>query len=234
MPAITIHSVPTSGATIVGDLTPAPAIRSEIDALWEAAIRQSPDLFDGPVLSAISLTAERLELVRASYRHVVAARRSPRLNEFLRLRPLAVSGILTCPQGVVLGRRGGVVSQNAGLWELAPSGGVEYDAADVEPDFAAQILKELREEIGLAPDHVRIGSSIGMIEVAESACIDMVIPLATDLSAEEIVAVHRALEGAEYSELRIAAPYELRGWPELVPESKAIIEKWICAPAVSP
>jgi hypothetical protein len=59
----------------------------------------------------------------------------------------------------------------------------------------------------------------------------MVIPLATDLSAEEIVAAHRSLGSAEYGELRIVAPAELHGWPGLMPESRAIIENWICVPA---
>jgi len=231
MSAITIHYPPASGAAIVGDLAPAPAIKSEIDALWEAATRQSPDLFDGPVLSVISLSANRLQLARASYRHVVAARSSPRIKELLGLRPLAVSGILTCPQGLVLGRRGHAVSTGAGLWELAPSGGMEYEAGDAKPDFTTQILKELREEIGLAPDLVRVGQPVGMVEVTQSACIDMVIPLATDLSADEILAAHRTLGSAEYGELRIVPAAELHGWPGLVPESGAIIENWICVPA---
>lgn len=221
---IKIHVVTDLTLEVVGDLAPEPAVRAEIDALWAAAIIERPHLFDGPGLSVVSVDGGCLRVVRTSYRYVMAARRSPRLRQLLQMRTLAVSGVLTCPQGVVLGRRGPEVTQGPGSWELVPSGGVEPCRDGSAPDLRNQILKELGEEVGLGPDQVRVGKPLGMVEDTDSGVIDVVTPLSTDLPVARILEAHQTRGSSEYAELAIMAGPRIRN---LLPESKAIMETWL-------
>jgi hypothetical protein len=166
-----------------------------VDAEWVRALRRSPFLFDGPVLLADVIGENKLVLREANYRHVMALRADPALRRTLGLRPLAVSGVLSCREGVVLGQRGAEVSQDPGHWELVPSGGV------TEPDLEAQILAELHEEIGLGADQVRVGKPIGLI--LDEDVLDIVIPLGCDLAAADIMACHAARGSPEYARLTV-------------------------------
>jgi hypothetical protein len=226
---ITTYSViGTLTLEIAGDLKLPAEIRSEIDALWAATVAQRPNLFDGPILTVVSPPGNHLCLARASYRHLMAARRSPVMAGLLNLRPLAVSGILTCSHGVVLGQRSKDVTQGAEQWELVPSGGLKPSPDGGVPDVRAQILKELEEETGLGPDQVAAGQPIGMIEDTDSGVIDIVIPLSTQSLTSQILAAHETLGSSEYSGLQICPTSRIRSSGlSLLPETKAIIETWI-------
>jgi len=206
----------TSGLELqlLGALPIDPADLREIDALWQQALAGRPTLFDGPMLTVREIAPDRLLLAEISYRHVVAAQASAAIRERLGLRGLAVSGILNCPDGLVFGRRGGMVTSGTGRWELVPSGGV----TPPKPDLARQVLLELEEEIGLSAAQVRVAAPVALIE--QPGLLDVALPLSTDLSASEIKSLHRDRGSAEYDELFIG---DLPNG-ELVPESRAIIE----------
>lgn len=209
---------------IVGDLVTTPELDSEISRLWTEAARERPHLFDGPVLSVIEMAENRLKLARASYRHLLAARRSPAVALSLKLRPLAVTGVLSCPQGLVFGCRGSDVTQASHCWELAPSGGVPPPSQGSSPDIAGQILEELEQEVGLKASDVTVLPPAGLIESSESGVIDIVVPLITPLSADRIIERHRERASNEYAALRICPPQDpqLEELP-LLAETRAII-----------
>jgi len=137
-----------------------------------------------------------LILYQASYRHYLAGRADPVLGHALGLRALGVSGLLSCQDGWVFGRRSAVVD-HCGQWELVPSGGAETT------NLKAQILKELDEEIGLSIDQVVVGDPIGLIE--GEWVVDAVFPLSVSLNAAEITKIHAGRGSAEYDQLHITA-----------------------------
>lgn len=185
---------------IAGALAVPSDLAAAIDAIWATETALRPHLFDGPILSVTDIAPNRLTLLRASYRHSLAARRDPGIAARLKLRPLAVSGVLTCPDGLVFGRRGADVTQASGAWELVPSGGA------VSADLEAQILEELEEEIGLARSQVAVMPPYGLVE--SDGVIDVVMPLSTRARRDEILALHRGLASREYAELLICPAEE--------------------------
>ena len=90
-------------------------VQGAVDALWAAAIGEQPGLFDGPILTVVDLSPGRLLLAPASYRLVIATRRDPGLAQVLKLRPLAVSGILASAEGLVFGCGAHGITQG-GVW----------------------------------------------------------------------------------------------------------------------
>lgn len=215
------------------DLALPAALQASVDRVWEAAIVQNSQLFDGSIFTVVDYAGDRMLLARGSYRHIVAARHDNAIKQALGLKPLAVSGILAGPGGFLFGRRARTVAQGAGLWELAPSGAVDAGNGGATPDLGDEILRELREEIGLTQDQVIVQPPVGIVEDSESGVVDIVLPLATGLSAAEIAAAHETRGSDEYDAVHIAAsPHDfVQARDDILPETRVIVDlfaqRWI-------
>ncbi len=181
------------------------ALEARIDEIWAAEKRLRGDrLFNGPLYSLVGRSVDRLTLQPIGYRHALARRRAPELVAAgLDLWPVAVTGVLTCRDGVVLGRRAGYLPDEPGLWEPAPAGGPD------RLDPAAQVLAELREELGLRPEQVSPPQTCGLILDRSTGVFDIVLRMVTPLDAEAVHAAHRAYGTDEYSALTVVAPEHL-------------------------
>ena len=197
-----------------GPLILAPDQERAVTRLWDQALLAKPEMFDGPIITVERIEIAKLIVRRAHYRHAVAARQATEIA----LRPLAVSGLLSCPDGVVFGRRAAFVSQGAGQWELVPSGGAET------LDLKRQILLELEEEIGLASHQVTVGQPTALLIGKD--CVDAVIPLVTDLSADALAACHAARGSREYDRLLVtSSPHDfIAGRKDVLAASRLIVE----------
>jgi hypothetical protein len=106
----------------------------------------------GQILAYLRMEGRQLFAKVVDYSAYLAQRADPRLRSAHGIVPLAVSGITTAGSAVLVGRRGTRVTAYAGFFELVPSGGIE--TACVLPsgvvDFRLQLLKELKEEVGLS------------------------------------------------------------------------------------
>ena len=204
-----------------GALTIPVEVEISVANLWAAAKVEAPDMFDGPVLSVRRWEGAVLTVEHVRYRHVVAAWRDQKLAELLQIRPLAVTGILSCPQGVVFGQRGSGVAEARCTWELVPSGGA------VDIDLRRQIATEAAEEIGLAGDEISIGEPLALI--VTSQLIDVLFPMATYLSANDIIERHRQRGSREYDRLLVSTSLDefVRSHSDLVAASRAIIDHLI-------
>jgi 8-oxo-dGTP pyrophosphatase MutT (NUDIX family) len=191
------------------DLLPPPAfpalIEARIDEIWtEEKKLRGKRLFNGVIYSLVEWSASRLTLQPIEYRHLLARRRVPELaTAGLIIRPVAVTSVLTCRDGVVLGRRADHVAFAPRLWEAAPAGGLD------RPDPVAQLMEELREELGLTPDQVSLPQACGLIEDSVSGVFDIVLRIVTELDADAVRAVHRAYGSDEYCTLAIVATDQL-------------------------
>jgi hypothetical protein len=152
------------------------AVEQQIEATWKAEnAKRSSGLFNGPVLSFVSLEGDTIEARVTDYRHFLAQKRAPELFEVLAIRPLAVSGVVAFGSKIAFGKRAGNTTQDAGRWELVPSGGLTPRAVDEQGNISAkvQVLEELKEELGLPASHVGSARPFLLIEDVEAHVIDI-------------------------------------------------------------
>jgi hypothetical protein len=191
-----------------------PDIEARVDEIWQREKElRSHQLHNGRLFSVDHRDATTIVGWMSEYRYFLAQRREPSLHAALKIKPLAVTGILSCPDGILFGRRSARSEMDAGCWELVPSGGV--DGAAVGPDGQVSlercILIELEEETGIGASELSAHSrAVALVEDPQSHVTDVGIMLATASLAAQIQRRFAALENREYSELEIVAPAELR------------------------
>ena len=204
--------LPTSTVTLIGKGSPPQALESEVEMLWRAEQeRRGESLFNGNILSAVEITQAGILGRVAEYRHLVAQRARPQLFDYLQVRPVAVSGLLQCADGIVFGRRARTVTQHPGLWELVPSGGLDTSKVSESGviDYRAQLLTELLEELGINANSVSSIRPFSLVEDSGSHVIDIGIALASQLSAAQVLRAHREAKTKEYAELRVLSVDEV-------------------------
>ncbi|PWR25130.1 NUDIX hydrolase [Zavarzinia aquatilis] len=200
----------TGPLAVRGDAAPPDPPRAALDrvaAIWQAEkARRGDALFDGRLFSIRTLAPGLITGWLAPYSWYVAQRRDAALAAALDIRPLGVTGIMICDDGIVLGRRGGGVETDAGLWELAPSGGVdgEFRTGDGSLDLGAQLLNELVEETGLpAALATAPPRPVALAEDGESGITDVGLLLRIACDAAAVRAAFAPLAGQEYAELAV-------------------------------
>jgi hypothetical protein len=224
-----------SGALRVRVTRLAPALPASLEArvaaLWEEEVgRRGDDLFDGSILSVVHAGSDLVEGEITDYRRLIAQRADPDLRARLAVRPLAVSGLLRCAEGVVFAKRSPRVTEAGGRWELAPSGGL--DAAGLVPDEPvepqAQILTELSEELGVPASSVEPPTPFCLVDDHDTGIVDIGIELrAPTLRAGDLVDHHRRAGSDEYDEVTAVLDADLAPFvaahPDLIPVSVALL-----------
>jgi hypothetical protein len=212
-----LKTYPIDAGLVVTATTERPSLDPELDrqveALWwQEQTKRATPLFNGELISVVSLAASRIGARVAEYRCFVAQRGDPTLSVHLNVRPLAVSGLLRCRDGVVFGRRAATNTQDAGHWELVPSGGVDRRALrpDGNVDVIGQLMDELREETGCSPGVISSAEPFLLVEDTTSGVIDIGIDLTLDLDSAAVLAAHHAGATTEYEALRIVPTSDLR------------------------
>jgi hypothetical protein len=206
-----------------------------VERLWQAACHRvaaagGGRLFNGRVFSADSISPHLVIGHLTEFRRIVAQMEQPKLFAALGVRPLAVCGVLRCANGVVVGRRHHAAIYQAGMWQLPPAGSVDAGTVDAGGivDLSRQLLSELREELGLCPHTVDEPRPLCIVEHPGSHVSDLGLALVTNLTAEEVLAAHRADGNAEYDmllvvpEVRLAA-FLVEAGEALVPSARAFL-----------
>lgn len=135
-----------------------PEVESQVNILWKSALKRSPWLHDGQVFS-LETPVEQIRSKGSSenafgsfmnYRYWLALREDIRLRQSYNLVPVAVTGVLSVTEGLVFGLRSKKSTQDAGMWELLPAGGIDEHSMSGGQIFAErQLFSELKEETGL-------------------------------------------------------------------------------------
>jgi len=181
------------------------ALDAEVERLWwparaRVAAGGAGALFNGRVFAADSITPSLITGHLTEFRRVVAQMEQPALFEALRLRPLAVCGVVDCPDGVVIARRHAGAVYQPGMWQLPPAGSVDAHAVDADGAVALtrQLLDELREELGLAATDVDNPRPLCIVEHAGSHVSDIGMSLRCRLDGPAILATHAERGNLEY------------------------------------
>ena len=205
--------------------TTPPALVAVIDQIWAAEqARRGGRLHNGPMLSLVRNDADRLYARRTDYRHFIAQRREPRLFADLQLRTLAVSGLARSPRGLLFGKRSGQVTQDAGRWELVPSGGLSPPLGGSDLETTALVFEqchvELEEETGIPRTSVESAQAFALVEDLEAHVVD----IGVELSLRDFVATGEASN--EYDGIRTVsfdAIAEFCRNHDLIPVSRALL-----------
>jgi hypothetical protein len=180
-------------------------VEAQAEALWvKEAERRGQRLFNGKLFNVDHLASDHITGHFVEYRLFNAQRLQPALFAHLQIRPLAVSGVVESPDGLVFGRRNIDLTTDPGRWELAPSGGLDFETCreDGEVDYMRQFYRELVEEVGIRESHVTGVTPFAIIEDTTTHVLDLCIAARTSLSAFQIrEAFSQASD--EYSELRL-------------------------------
>ena len=218
-----VHEIaPTLRVRLAGAMLALPAaVDRRVEALWQAAIDRvaaggAGRLFNGRVFSADTITPTLITGHMTEFRRIVAQMDDPTLGRDLNIRPLAVCGVLTGPDGVVIGRRPPGAVYQPDMWQLPPAGSVDQGALrpDGSIDLTGQLLAELTEELGLPADAVAIQGPLCAVEHEGSRVTDLGIAVATSLSAAAIREAHRTNGNAEYDPLLIVPRHDIAGFVE--------------------
>jgi len=187
-----------------------PQIEREVDKIWHHH-KSNNNAFDGTIFSIREFDENVIVGCAIAYKLWIAQQIRPELFGDLGVQPLAVTGFLRCADGVVFGRRGKDVRQDAGLWELAPSGGVDVErVGDGETvDVIDQLLQELSEELGLCQGDVFGAFPFCMVSDSQSHVIDIAIELQSKLNAQDIHHAHRRVQSREYIDVAVVAEHDV-------------------------
>lgn len=204
-----------------------------VATIWAAELQQRPDLFNGVIFSADSITPELITGHWTEYRRLVAQLRSPDLHAALGVRSLAVTGLLHGPFGVLLGKRERRAIYHAGWWQLPPAGSVDRGAAlaDHTIDLRRQLLAEAEQELGLSAEHIGASVAICAVEHARTHVVDVGLAAEMTLPLPQIEARHRLSRDAEYQALTMVSLDDLAAWLEvvaerLVPSTPVFLQRW--------
>jgi hypothetical protein len=206
-----------------------PAVQHDVEQVWQAERSKASHLFDGPLFSILAMERRHILGWITSYRYLVAQRRDPRLRSALNIRPLGVTGILRCPEGIVFAQRALAVELDAGRWELAPSGSVDgaFRSGDGAIDVRVQLLDELADEIGLDPGMIdQMPQPFALVEDSESGVADLGLFMQTAADAGAIAHAFAARPTREYQRQQVVRPSALGkfvGEVDLAPVSRALL-----------
>jgi hypothetical protein len=218
---------------IAAPAAPDDEILKRVDAIWDDEQRRRGNgVTNGRIFSLADRDGPVLRVWETQYKWWIAQRRDPSLSPVLAIRPLAVSGIVGLADGLAFARRAESNTQDSGLWELPPSGGIDDRSRRPGGIIAAdvQILAELEEELGVVPQEVATPlCAIAVMEGDADHVVDLVFELRIALSGRELMARFAAMTNREYTALRIvpaadAAAFLAREGGELSPASRALLD----------
>ncbi len=189
------------------------SLRQEVDNIWaNAQAGRAKPLFNGQVFSVLEIGDDEIRGRFVEYKYFIAQRRRAELFPALQIRPLAITGILRAPGRIVFGRRAAGVTQEPGLWELLPSGGLDPGCrqGDGRLDVERQLLQELKEEIGLEAAAISKIRPFCIVEDLEQHVFDIAAELTTDSSDEQVRSAFEQSGSDEYDHIKIVPERELQ------------------------
>lgn len=204
------------------ELNISPSAQEKVSSIWSREKEnRGDDLFEGRIFNVTEITRETLTGFYIDYSVFLAQYCESGLFEDLAVRSLTVSGFVTCEQGVIVGLRNENLTQDAGLWELVASGGVDETVRldDGTVDIHEQFLNELCEEINLPVESVSELSSLVLLEDSETHVCDIVLEARLSVGADILYPLFNECGCEEYVEIDIIPEPSIKSFVQLMNSS---------------
>jgi hypothetical protein len=128
-----------------------------IENIWNHEVDRRPShLYNGQILNVVSFGSDKMVAEFVDYKYFLAQLRDPNFEPVLGLRTMAVSGITTVIDKVLMGKRSDTVTNFPKCYELVPSGGIDPGSVvDNKIDLIKQFELELWEETGISVTEIK-------------------------------------------------------------------------------
>jgi len=198
------HTVPDS-LTILDSMAcpaPSPETRAEVQGIWESETRLRPGLYNGKVFSMDRIEGSVAHGFMADYAWYVAQLQNPELYDGLRVRSLAMSGLVVANGHLIFGLRKAGLAVEGGLWELAPSGTMHGGLREPDGSISWRKLfaEELREELGIEADPAT-ARPFALIENTVTRIWELGIAVESPHGYQDILAAFAANPTPEHTEM---------------------------------
>lgn len=198
-------------------------LEKRIENLWVAKKRLYPNLFNGRVFTVTLIFPHQITGYWTEYRYVSAQMENKEFNEFLCLKPLAVTGLIFCDNGFILGKRNSNSVYLPNYWQCAPAGSVESRHEEKTVNLHEQLFVEAREELGLKKDFFSNSRILIATQHPEKGIIDIGIMLKTHLNFQQIYNYWQKKGNSEYDELICISDLTLLPKP-IIPSTRYLIK----------
>lgn len=185
---------------------PSPEVLARIDQLWaDEQESRGAAIENGRILSLFKTDSAKLQVWETQYKWWIAQRRDPSLFSEIRIRPLAVTAFTHLGNAIVVARRSHELTQDAGLWEIPPSGSVDADRAlkNGTIDIVAQLHSELSTELNIGPSLVLALRPFALMEDTVDNVVDIVFDVCLAPHREEVESLFEVRASTEYTEIGI-------------------------------
>lgn len=210
MSSVTKLDIGRNPALVIEDINHAipPRITEAVDDIWNRAIlKQDADLFNGAIFCVHKVEHDRIGVFRAEYKQYYAQITDPLLVHDIHLHPLACSGVLTCEDGIILGRRSPNVALEPNVWELAPAGTFDEKCVKGDTlDATTLLLNEAEEELGMPKHVLQVGQLLAVFRDEATKAIDLVVRAHAPISDTDIYRYFRNSPRTEYSRVEVVKP----------------------------
>lgn len=160
-------------------------LSDRIEHLWnEECQKRGAPLKNNQILSLVRLESDALIGRFVPYKHYLAQLLDHKLKKKLFIRPVAISGVTSCGDQFLIGKRSKNVTQYPECYEFVPSGSIDLGADEhpLQVDLRRQFVREFEEETGMHSsyiDEIRlfavvIDSENGMVEICSKIILDPV------------------------------------------------------------
>lgn len=161
--------------------------KAEVERIWHEEMRlKGEKLFNGRMLCYLKHDCHTLYGHFVEYKHYIAVLRQPQLRTKIPIDTLGASGITFSGGSVLWGKRASFVTEYAGYYECAPSGGLNPGmvvAGEIPVDMPFE--QELHEETGLAKNLIQDIRVTSLIYDKKSFLYEIVATIELDESASQ-------------------------------------------------
>lgn len=191
-------------------------IIERIDDIWHAALPERySGLFNGVIFCAQSIERNRISVFRAEYKQYFAQITDPLFLGDINLQPLACSGVLTCTDGIIVGKRASTVALDPNLWELAPAGTFDEKCVnDGTLDATTLLLNEAEEELGIPKKLLQVGEVLAVVQEQKTQAIDLMVRAHVPITEADVQKYFENSPCPEYSQVRVIQPSGISNFVE--------------------
>jgi len=158
---------------------PPQEVQKVIDKIWEKEkLLKGGGVYDGLVLGCVAFDQGSAMVEFTDYRVLFAMHKEPKLIEALHIMPIGISGICIADGKYLLGKRAENLAYYPGMYELAPAGSLDTQAASGQTiNVEKQCYLELEEETGIKAQYVNLMTPRFLVHDRQTGMIDIVLTI---------------------------------------------------------